>query len=203
MKNPILHIVSPFAREIAVVVRSCEAGCLPVEVLRAMVDPYQRRTREERREAILEAVESGLVYMAKRDGEVCICAPWVDVPEVVSAHPSVFRQSGLFAPVQRPAVKAGKGSNRVVAVPPEATQAVWEAYLRVTGRRVSQTKDRMRACKELAARYKLQDIERAFRGLMRSDFHRGDNPQGVKYLEPHLVARSFEMFFGLGGGDNG
>jgi hypothetical protein len=197
MKNPVIHTVSSLAREITTLVYSEVKGLLSTEVLRNRVDPYGT-IGAGRKDALLEAVHAGLLYVGKQNGVIVVCAPWVDGVEITSAHLSVAPTDGLLAPVARRKAAVGRSAPKAKGIPPEAVEAAWQAYLRVTGRKVRPNKERMRACKELASNYPLADIEQAFTGLMKSTWHQGENEQGIKYLEPHLVMRSFEMFYTLG-----
>lgn len=117
------------------------------------------------------------------------------------AHPSVVRPRGEWRPVYAVSTPRGGVPKKPKDIPAETVERVWEAFLRITGKKFTLNERRRKACKSLARVHSFAAIEQAFRGLSESAWHRGENEQGVEYIEPHLVDRNFQMFFQLGGRD--
>lgn len=202
--RPLYWFLSPYAREIVRVVYSQKKAMMSLQDLRTAIDPFDTAGTQARRAAIMDAVQLGFLVLGRNAGVVVVCAPWVKVEEVIHGHKSVIMMVDGRA-VLRPVAPSRVDSENSVKsksslVSSEAIEKVWDAFLRVTGKRYILNAQRRRACKVLAEKYSLEDIDVAFKGLMRSDWHCGANEQGKEYIEPHIVARNFERFYKLGGG---
>lgn len=203
--QPLYWFMPAESREAVRLVYGAKGSWMLLEELKEAMDPLGRAGSAARKVAITEAVKWGFLVVGKNAGVLSVCAPWVGLEEVLQAHGSVASAGPTsewrpVAPVLL--AKSDKATTKSKpVVPAEVVDKVWSEFLRITGKKYKMNDQRRRACKELAEQHSLADITTAFEGLMASDWHRGENEQGVAYIEPHLVARHFERFVQMGGGD--
>jgi len=191
------------SREMVRAVYASKSGIVSLDALKELVDPLDRSGSKARKEALYKAVDWGFLTFGKHGGAFVVSVPWVAIEEVLLGHPSVSGSGGAWRPVFPVSVAKPAAVAKPGAVPVEAVEAVWSAFCRITGKKFKLNDRRRKACKELAAAHSLAEIETAFHGLSESPFHRGENDAGVEYIEPHLVARNFNMFFQMGVADGG
>lgn len=196
-ENPLYWFLPADSREVVRVVYGTKSQAVTLDALKELVDPLDRAGSKARKQAVYAAVDLGFLTIGKQNGVYTVAAPWVPLPEVLLAHPSVVGNGGAWRPVEKVGVVVPprQGKSEVQA---EAVEKVWKLFLQVTGKRFKLDAKRRKACKELAASHTLKEIEVAFRGLSESAWHRGSNDNGVEYIEPHLVARNFGMFYQMG-----
>jgi hypothetical protein len=180
-----------------------KSGVVFLEVLKVYFDPFGLFP-EERQRAIKELLQAGFIIIGSyKDKPAIHVTPYKpEFSKIVAPH-FTSKNCGdwLCEPVWFSygyEYETKKDTGRSTTVQPEVVTAVFEYYLRVTGKKLKINPKRKKAIVEMLTTYSTGDIRTAIKGLMKSDWHQGDNPQGVRYDDITYIARNFTLFVELG-----